>query len=131
MLNADLGLDVGPRFVADEFEVFIMEVEDRLDIRIDLHEWEWTRTTGKLQPCLVQMVQIEMGIASSVDKVTWFISCHLGHHLQEECIAGNIERNAEEGIGTALIKLQRQTPFLVRILSSRAGIELENGVAGW
>ena len=103
---------MGPGIIAGEFEVVEMEVEDGLDVGIDLHDWQGTGLAGELQSCLIQMVQIEMSVASGMNEVTGFVTRHLSHHLQQQRIAGNIERNTKEGIGTALIELQRETSLL-------------------
>ena len=108
--------------VADELEVLILEVEERLDIGVDLHLGQGTGITGELEPGLLDVVQIEMGVTRGVDEVTGLEARHLGHHHQKQGIGGDVERYAEEGVGRALVELERQTV---------AGhVELEDGVAG-
>ena len=41
-------LDMGPGVVANEFEVFVVEVEDALDVRINLHRGQGARVTREL-----------------------------------------------------------------------------------
>src|ERR1700756_3705573 len=67
--HRDLGLDMRVRVVAFEHEVFIAEREDILDVRIDLHDRQWTRRTRQLQPGLLEVVRIKMRIAERVHEV--------------------------------------------------------------
>ena len=80
-LYRHFGLDMGPGVVANEFEVFVVEVEDVLDVGVDLHDGQGTRVAGELQTGLLEVVQIEVGVARSMDKVAWFEACDLCHHL--------------------------------------------------
>lgn len=43
-----------------------------------------------------------------MDELTGFQPCHLRHHLEQEGIRGDVERYAQETIGTALVHLQTQ-----------------------
>ena len=43
-----------------------------------------------------------------MDELTGFQSRHLRHHLEQEGIRGDVERYAQETIGTALVHLQAQ-----------------------
>ena len=78
-----LGLDMRMRVVADELEVFVLEVEDGLHIGVDDHAGQGARSARELQFCLLDVVQIEVGVASGVDEVAWLQACHLRHHLQQ------------------------------------------------
>ena len=64
-----------------------------------------------------------MGVATSPDKVTYAQTANLRNHVREQGIAGNIKRNAQEHICTALIKLAGQLAILYK--------KLEQGMAGW
>ena len=88
-----------PWVVAFKFEVLVAEAEDVLHVRINLHHWQWTRLTGDLQSGLAEMVKLEMGVASGVDEISWLEACHLSHHLQQQGVACNVERNAKESVG--------------------------------
>ena len=84
--------------VAYKFEIFILEIKEILHVGIDLHRRQWARLTCKLELCLLYMVQIEMRIASGVDKVTWLITRHLSHHLKQQGVAGDVEGHSKEGV---------------------------------
>ena len=108
--------------VADEFEVFVLEVEETLYIGIDFHLRQGTWLTGKLETGLLDVVQIEMRVAGGMNEVAGLIACHLRHHLQQKRVGGDVKRYTEERICRTLIKLQRQTVA--------CHIELEDGVTG-
>ena len=111
-----------PGVVALELEVFVSEAEDILYVGIDDHSWKLLRLTGELQTGLLQMVEVEMGVAGRVDEFTRLEPGDLRHHLQKESVGGDVEGHAKEGIGTALIELERQP--------SVGHVELEERVAG-
>ena len=108
--------------VTDEFEVLVLEVEETLHVRIDLHCGQRTRLTGELEFGLFDMIQVEVGVASGVDEVASLIARHLCHHLEQQGVRGDIKRYSEEGICTALVELERETVT--------RHIELEDGVTG-
>ena len=66
------------------------------------------------------MIQIEVRVTCSVDKVTCLETRYLRHHLEQQCIAGNVERHTQESVSRALIQLERE--------SSISHIELEDGM---
>ena len=92
-LYRNLRLNVRMWVVTNEFEVLVVEVEDALDVRINLHRGQGTRLTRELQLGLFDVVQVKVRIACRVDKVTWFEACHLRHHLQQQRVRGNIKRH--------------------------------------
>ena len=108
--------------VTDEFEVLILEIEERLDIRIDLHLRQGTGFTGELEASLFDVVQVEVGVTRGVDEITGFVARHLCHHHQEQGIGGDVEGYAEEGVCRPLVELERETVT--------GHIELEDGVTG-
>ena len=71
---------------------------------------------------LVEVVEVEVGVAGSVDKFAGLEACYLCHHQQEQGIGGNVERHAEEAVGRALVELEREAAV--------GNVELEEGVAG-
>ena len=66
------------------------------------------------------MIQIEVGVACGVDEVAWLVARHLCHHLEQQGVGGDVEGYAEEGVGRALVELERQTVA--------SHIKLEDGV---
>ena len=55
-----------PRVVALQLEVFVAEREEVLHVGVYLHARQWSRSACELQSSLVEMVEIEMGVASCV-----------------------------------------------------------------
>src|SRR4051794_26134907 len=107
-----LGLDMRVRVVAFEREVFIAEGEDILHRRVDLHDWQRPRRARQLQPGLLEVIGVEMRVAERVNKITRLEPAHLRHHHGQQCVGGDVEGQAEEDIGRALVELARQ--FAVR-----------------
>ena len=115
-------LDMWPSIVVFQFEIFKMEVENVLYIRIQFHRGERARSSRELQARLFQMVEIEMRVARSVNEVASAESAYLRHHLQEKCIRSNVERHSQERVGRTLIELERQAAI--------SHVELKEHVAG-
>ena len=107
--------------IVGEGEVFVLEVEDGLHVGIDVHVGQWAWLSGELQTGLLQMVEVEVGVACGIDEVAWTESCDLCHHHEQEAVGGDVERHAEEGVGTSLVELKAE--------SSVGHIELEENVA--
>ena len=68
--------------IAYELKILVLEIEEALHIRVDLHRGQGTRLTCQLEFGLFDMVQIEVGVTRGVDEVTRLIARHLCHHLQ-------------------------------------------------
>ena len=62
----------------------------------------WTR---QLLARLIQMIEIEMRVAESVNELARLQARDLRDHQREQRIGCNVERHAEENIGRALIEL--------------------------
>ena len=73
-----------PWVIAFEAEVFVSEVEYAFDIGVDCNPWQLARGAGKLEPCLVEVVKVEVCVARGVDKLARLQSRHLRHHLQQQ-----------------------------------------------
>ena len=69
------------------------------------------------------MVQVEMSVARGMDELAGLQAAHLCHHHAQQGVRGNVERHAQEGVGTSLVKLKAE-PTL-------RDVELEDGMAGW
>src|SRR5882757_3084907 len=102
------GLDVRVRIVAFERKVLVTEREDILDVRIDLHDRQWTRRPRQLQPRLFQMVGVEMRVAERVHEIAGLQPRHLRDHHGQQRIRHDVEGHAEEYVGGALIELAGQ-----------------------
>ena len=77
--------------VAYKLKVFELEVEERLDIGVKLHLWQWPRLSCQLELGLFDMVQVEVGVARRVDEVTSLESRYLCHLLEQEGVRGDVE----------------------------------------
>lgn len=95
-----------PWVIALQLKVLELEIKDILDIRIDLHRRQGTRLTGELQLSLLDMVQVEMRVTSGMDELTCLQSRHLCHHLQQQGIRCDVERNAQEEVRRPLVELE-------------------------
>ena len=91
--------------VVGQRKVLVLEVEDALHIRIDVHLGQWARLTGELKFSLLDVVKVEMRVTCCIDEIAWLQVAYLCHHHGQQCIGGNVERNTEEGVCTALIEL--------------------------
>ena len=92
-------------YIAFKREVFVPEGEDILYFRVDLHVGELAGCARKLKIRLLKMVCIQVGISKAVDKITRLKVANLSQHDGQEGIGGNIERDTQKDIGTALIQL--------------------------
>ena len=63
-----------------------------------------------------------MGIAGRVDKLARLESADLSNHHCQQCVGGNVERHAEEGVRAALVELAGKLAV--------GHVELEEAVAG-
>ena len=108
--------------IVRELEVFILETEDILHLRVDFHLRQRTWLAGELQLHLFQMILVDMHIPERMHELTGFQSSDLSHHHEQQGIRCDVEGYTEEGVGTALVELQAE--FAV------GHIELEEGVAG-
>lgn len=57
-----------PGVVSLQLEILILEIKEILNIRIQLHHGQRAWLTGELEACLIQMVQVEMGVAGGMDE---------------------------------------------------------------
>ena len=76
---------------------------------------------------LIEVIEVEVGIAQGVDELQRLQSRHRCHQVGEQCVGRNVERHTEEGVTGALVELAAQ-PFRSSALA-RSDVELEQGVA--
>ncbi len=91
--------------VVGEGEVFELEVEDTLDFGIDVHLWQLTRLACELQTCLLEMIEVEVGVACCIDEVACFEACHLCHHHEQKAVGCDVEWYSQEGVCATLVEL--------------------------
>lgn len=117
-----ISLDVRVRIVTNECEVLIGEGEDAFNLLVDLHHRQRMRLPAQLEPRLIKVVQVEVGVTASPDEFPRLIPAHLSHHHGQQSVGGDVEREAQEHISTALIELAGQLAV--------GDVELEQTVAG-
>ncbi len=110
------------RVVAYQVEILVCKVENAVDIRVQLHAGQRTGFARQLEFHLLQMVGVDMGVAQRVDEIARLQPRDLRHHLQQQGVRGDVERDAQEDVGAPLVELQAQP--------ARRHVELEEGVAG-
>ena len=49
------------------------------------------------------MIRIQMRIAQRVHEIAGLQTAHLRHHMGQQCVAGDIERHAQEDVAAALV----------------------------
>ena len=119
--DGDGGLDGGPGVVAFEGEVLVLEIVDGFHVGVDAHCRERAGLTGELLTNLIEMVQVDVGVAGSVNELTGPQAADLGDHHRQQRVGGDVERDTEEGVGAALVELAGE--FAI------GNIELEQAVA--
>ena len=119
--DRDGSLDGGPWVVAFEGEVLVLEIVEGLDIGVDEHCRERAGLTGELLADLIEMVQVDVGVACGVDEITGLQATDLGDHHRQQRIGCNVERDSEEGVSAALVELAGEFAF--------GHVELEQAVA--
>ena len=80
-LNRDFCFNVWMWIVSYQLKVFELEVEQVLNIRVNQHLGQRTRLAGELQLSLLNVIQIQVGIACGMDKVASLEASNLCHHL--------------------------------------------------
>ena len=75
----------------------------------------------KSEVSLLKVIVVQVGVAQGVNKDTWFEMADLGHHVGQECVRGNVERNAKKYVSTSLVELAIQF--------SISDMKLEKGMA--
>ena len=63
------------------------------------------RLAGELQAHLVEVVAVDVCVAQRVDEFTRLQAGNLGDHQGEQGVRGDVERNAQEHVGRALVQL--------------------------
>lgn len=107
------------RVVADEFEVFVFEIGDVANCRIQFHPGQRPRFARELQPGLLEVIAVQVQVAERVDERAGPQIADLGDHHREQRVRSDVEGNAQEQIRAALIKLATQFPVLDEKLEQR------------
>ena len=60
---------------------------------------------------LLKVIVVKMGITQCMNKNTGFQIAYLRHHVREECVGGDVERDAQKHISASLVELTVQSPL--------------------
>ena len=93
------GSDVGMRVVVNEAEVGVVEIEDARPLGVEAHSGQGARGAAELLAGLLDVVEVEVGVAGGVDQFTGSEAAHLCHHQGEQGVGGDVEGNAQESVG--------------------------------
>src|SRR6188472_4260038 len=111
------------RLIAGQHEILEAESADIVDVPPDDGEprqWQWG--ASELLVGLVEVIEIEMGIAQRVDERAGLQPGDMGDHVGQERIGGDVEGNTEEDIARALVELAGEPAI--------RDIKLEQAMAG-
>lgn len=108
--------------VASEGEIVEIEVEDAILLGVEGHRGQRSGVAGKLQTALVDVIVVDVGVAEGVNEIAGLETTGLGNHHGEEGVAGNVEGDAKEYVGGALVELAAEAAV--------GNIELEEDMAG-
>lgn len=112
-----------PRVVSFQLEIIVGKVEHTFYIRVQYHTWQGARRTFQLQAYLLQVIPVDMCVSQGVYEIAGLQSGHLCHHLEQQGIRCDIERNAEKRVRASLVQLKAKP--------SLSHVKLEKGMAGW
>src|SRR5690554_3232947 len=117
------GFDDRVWVIAFELEVFQFIIEYRFRLALDDQLGPRPRLAFQLfeRDVVGQVVAVQVAVAEGVDEFAHFQITLLGDHVGQQRVAGDVERNSQEQVGTALVKLTRQLAV--------GHIELEQAVA--
>lgn len=88
--------------------VFVFEIIDTFDSRIELELRNLPRLAAQLLPRLIQMIQVQVRISERMDEFADIEIAHLRDHVCQECVGCDVEWHTEEDISAALIQLTTQ-----------------------
>src|SRR5947209_15766505 len=94
--NGDRRRDVRVRFVILEREIVGFVAEQPLSPILDHQARQFAWLTRELQPRLIEVVAVEMTVAAGPDEHARLEAALPRQHVREECIGGDVERNAEK-----------------------------------
>ncbi len=113
---------MGVGVVVEQFKVFEGEAEDVADVWVEFHRRQGSRVAGELFACLVDVVEVEVCVAERVDELAGGEAGGLGGHHGQQGVTCDVEGDAEEDVGRALVELAGEFAF--------GDVELEEAVAG-
>ena len=115
--------------VVQHLEVFKLVVEDGVGFALDVKRGVGKRFAAELQRHLFVVVAVNVAVATGPDEVAHIEVALLGHHVGEQGVAGDVERHAQENVGTALVQLAAELGFFAWVLCG-GHVKLEERMAG-
>lgn len=94
--------------IIDYLEVVDAEIEDVFDLGIKPQRGQRSGLARELLLDLVKMVDVEVSVAQSMNKLSDAQITNLRNHRRQKRVRRNIEWNAQEGVGTTLVELARE-----------------------
>ena len=93
------------RVVADQLEVFELELADVFDARIQFYPRQRPACAVELFARLFEVIVVKMQIAERVDEIAGRKIDSLRDHRRQQGVTGDVEGDADKQIGAALVKL--------------------------
>src|SRR6267142_2642416 len=100
-------------------EVLVAECEEVPYGAVQAHAREWLGGAAELLARLLEMVQVQVGIAEGEDELAGLEAGDLRHHQRQQRVGGDVEGHAEEYVGAALVHLAGELAL--------GDVELEEG----
>lgn len=101
--DRNLALDGRVRVVADDLEVLDLVVEDGLRLTLDDQLRQGSRFTRQLHLNLLEVVAVDVRVSTCPDEVPDLQVTLLGHHVDQQRVAGDVKGNSQEHVSTALV----------------------------
>src|SRR5258705_3491161 len=109
------------RVVVDERDVGETKIKKRPHRRIELDRGQTARLPRKLDFRLPDVIEIQVGVAETVDEMPGREIADLGDHQREEGVRRDVEGNTQENVRAALVQVTGQ--------ASARDVELKENVA--
>lgn len=110
--DGDGRLDAGMGVITLDLEILELVVEDGVRFALDHQGRQRTRLAGELQRSLLHVIGVEVHITTGPDEVTHFQIALLGHHVGQQGVAGDVERQAEKFYATQKL---HKTPLTLNL----------------
>ncbi len=123
VLHRDRSTDTRICLVANELEVLDLVAGDSLRLAQDAHRRQRLRRACQLQLGLVEVVAVQVDVATGPDELTRTQVNLSRHHHRQQCVAGDVERHAQEDVGRPLVQLTVQERLST--VTRRSYVELE------
>src|SRR6218665_2048172 len=98
-------LDRGVASVVQPLEIFVAVVEDAVGPAPDAQLRVGVGAARQLGLHLRVVVVVDMAVATGPDELTHVQLALLGHHMGQQRVAGDVEGQAQEDVGAALVEL--------------------------